>query len=81
MLNTPIEVCGGVKKMTPLPCTVLMQGLMNKLKKIKIKIQMQLFQTIRNTLEIIAKSYFCVEVGSWVQILARVIEYINIFVL
>jgi hypothetical protein len=25
---------------------------------------MQLFQTIRNTLEIIAKSYFCVAVGS-----------------
>jgi hypothetical protein len=42
---------------------------------------MQLFQTIRNTLEIIAKSYFCVVVGSWVQILSRVIEYINIFVL
>ncbi len=34
MLNTPIELCGGVKKkMSPLPCTVLLQGLTNKLKK------------------------------------------------
>jgi hypothetical protein len=46
--------------------------------KKRIQIQMQLFQTIRNTLEIIAKSYFCGVVGSWVQILSRVI---NIFFL
>jgi hypothetical protein len=42
---------------------------------------MQLFQTIRNTLEIIAISYFCVATGSWAQILSRVIEHINFFVL